>query len=206
MIRPPDRKKWLGLGVITGLLVASVIFIPLIVTTANNNSNNNQIATTTSKPPRPAKLPFDNSLIADDESTRINCFLEEESSFETLTEYQCVSVRGCLYKPSKFERVPTCYFDTDRLGYKAVANDPIDDQKSKVWKMSRANKNSPKAPYHGEIDNVKVTGSYMGQNIVNLKFEDADDLDRYQVPYKLNTPALIDENEALSVIKLSSLI
>jgi hypothetical protein len=92
------NKTKLSLGVIFITALAVVIIVPVVIVTTSGKAN----APTTTDP---VKKPYDLSKLTEDEKSRINCFLEEHSRFENLTEYQCVNVRGCIYKPSEYEKV-----------------------------------------------------------------------------------------------------
>ena len=95
-------KVVLGLIFIGALIV--IVLIPVIIVTTSSKKSTENVFNTNS-PPFITKKPYDPNLLTEDEKSRINCFLEEQSHFETLTEYQCVNVRGCIYKPSDYEKV-----------------------------------------------------------------------------------------------------
>ena len=95
-------KLGLGLGFLFALIV--VILIPIIIVTTGSSEKANADATT-SPTSTVSKKPYDPNKLTDEEKSRINCFLEEHSRFEVLTEYQCVNVRGCIYKPSEYDKV-----------------------------------------------------------------------------------------------------
>jgi hypothetical protein len=167
----PKTRKWLGIGAVVGIALSVVVFVPIIIAVSSSGSDsnsNNDVTTappyapsTTTKKPSPNKLPYDVTKLSEDEKDRINCFLEEESIFETLTKYQCVEVRGCIYKESLYDRVPTCYFDRDNLGYK------LSSQQDNEYKLERTGK--AKAPYLGEIKNLLMKASYMTKGVTNIK-------------------------------------
>jgi hypothetical protein len=151
------NKKRIGVGSVVFLLLFVVAIIPVIVVYSNKPSK--------SEPPSPPKItkePFDLSKLKPDEKDRINCFLEEESIFEKLTEYQCKEVRKCLYKESSMERVPTCYFDRQNLGYRLKGQGP--SQNSYLLEGD-----AEKAPYLGTIKNVLLKASYLGNNVIRVK-------------------------------------
>jgi hypothetical protein len=149
------NKKKLGVGAVVFLLLFVVAVIPVIVVYSNKPTKKDE-------PPKISKDPFDLNKLKSDEKDRINCFLEEESSFEKLTEYQCKEVRKCLYKESSMERVPTCYFDREKLGYKLKGPGP--NQNSFLLEGDRE-----KAPYLGTIKNVLLKASYLGNNVLRVK-------------------------------------
>jgi hypothetical protein len=93
------NKTKLSLGVIFITALAVVIIVPVVIVTTSGKANT---PTTTTDP---VKKPYDLSKLTEEEKSRINCFLEEHSRFENLTEYQCVNIRGCIYKPSEYEKV-----------------------------------------------------------------------------------------------------
>lgn len=152
------NKKKLGIGSVVFLLLFVVAVIPVIVVYSNKPSK-------TEPQPPPVKVskdPFDLTKLKADEKDRINCFLEEESPFEKLTEYQCKEVRKCLYKESSMDRVPTCYFDRQNLGYKLKGTGPT----SNSYLLEG---NRDKAPYLGTIKNILLKASYLGNNILRVK-------------------------------------
>ncbi len=157
------NKKKIGVGSVIFLLLFVVAIIPVIVVYSNKASKSEQPSPPkTSEPPKINKDPFDLSKLEPDEKDRINCFLEEESIFEKLTEYQCKEVRKCLYKESSMERVPTCYFDRQNLGYRLKGQGPSENS---YLLEGDANK----APYLGTIKNVLLKASYLGNNIIRVK-------------------------------------
>jgi len=101
--------------------------------------------------------------LSENEKSRINCFLEEESRFENLTRFQCKS-RGCIYAESEYERVPTCYFDRENLGY--ILDEALLPNKSS-YKLKL--KDSQKVPYMGAIQNLNFIIEYLDSNIINIK-------------------------------------
>jgi hypothetical protein len=173
----PKTRKWLAVGAIAGIAVSVVVFIPIIIAVSTSGSDKGPDpvvittttlpygpSTTTTKPPT-TKFPFNPDKLPADEKSRVNCFLEEESSFEKLTKYQCVEVRGCLYKESLYDRVPTCYFDSDNLGYKLVTdNAPAVPNQFKLQRTGKA-----KSPYLGEIKNLLMSTTYMETGVVRVK-------------------------------------
>ena len=164
-----SQKKALGIGFIMSTLILLVGFIPMLLIFTSNEyefkpTTTSTITTTTYRPP--SKLPYDFSKLDEDEKLRINCFLEEESRFEQLTKYQCEQVRSCIYKPSLYERVPDCFFDRFKLGYKKMKEDHTNPD-SDIYYIQRYGRT--KAPYLGEIKNLKVTVTYLDNGFVNVK-------------------------------------
>lgn len=134
------------------------------------------------------KKSFKLDEIPTEELNRINCFLEGESRFENLTRYQCEGVRSCTFRPSEYERVPDCFFKRELLGYELV--DAASTDNTETYRLRRSTKGN--ATYLEPVDNLVMTVEFLGDNVVHVKIEDADDPGRYQVPYGLNAPARID--------------
>lgn len=143
-----QNKRLLTIGTITFVIVISlIIIIPIVIVTTGSD--------------KPAgKKPFDPTQLNNDEKSRINCFLEEESEFENLTQYLCEE-RGCTYKPSEFERVPTCFFNRTNIGYL------LESQQKNEYKLKRDRK--AKLPYIGSIENLNLDIEYLGDSIVHVK-------------------------------------
>ena len=137
----------------------------------NNNATVNRMT---------KKYPFDLSHLHSDEFDRIDCFLEAASPFEIFSEYQCKTVKKCLYKESEYDRVPWCYFDRQNLGYKLKGPGPTPN--------SYLLEGDPKkSPYLGTIKNLLMKTTYLGNNIIRVKITDNNN-ERYEVPYPLNLP------------------
>ena len=79
------NKTKLALGLLFGLALIIVVLIPVVIVTT---SGKKEQATSFSTPATSTKKPYDPSKLTDEEKSRINCFLEEQSRFEKLTEYQ----------------------------------------------------------------------------------------------------------------------
>ena len=116
---------------------------------------------------KPGKKPYDVTKLKENEKSRINCFLEEESSFENLTRFQCES-RGCIYDESEYERVPTCYFDRQNLGY-ILEEDILSNKLSYKLKLN----NSQNVPYMGAIRNLNFIIEYLDNNMINIKVKNS---------------------------------
>ena len=151
-----DRKYILWIKVnklfiaIIILLLASLLAIAIVVpiVLSGNNDNNNH-----------SKKPYDPSKLSEDEKSRVNCFLEEESRFEHLSQYKCES-RGCIYRPSDYERVPTCFFNSS-AGYL------LDEQTADGFVLIRdAN---VQAPFLRAIEKLNLTVEYLGNQIIHVK-------------------------------------
>ena len=97
-----DKQK-LVLGIIFLVSLVVVIIVPVIIVSTSKKSSTD--APTSTVMSSVTKKPYNPDQLSDEEKSRINCFLEEQSQFEILTEYQCVTVRGCIYKPSQFDKV-----------------------------------------------------------------------------------------------------
>ena len=165
------QKSFLKFGFILSTLVLVVALIPSILEFMLNKFESDSKMLHPFKPTniayRPSsKLPYDFSKLNEDEKLRINCFLEEESPFEQLTQYQCEKVRGCIYKPSLYARVPDCFFDRFNLGYKKMKEDHTNPD-SDIYYIQRFGRS--KAPYLGEIKYLKVTVIYLNNGLVNVK-------------------------------------
>ena len=144
-----QNKRLLIIGSITlTIIITLVVIIPIII-----------VATRSNEPA--GKKPFDPAQMNDDEKSRINCFLEEESKFENLTEYSCME-RGCVYKPSEYERVPTCYFNRTSIGY--ALESQLNDNEFILKRDSNA-----KLPYIAAIEDLRLDVEYLGDSIVHVK-------------------------------------
>ena len=103
--------------------------------------------------------PFDPNDLKDDEASRIDCYLEAQSSFENLTKYACEK-RNCIYNPIvSHSKVPKCYFDRQNLGY------TLDQQNESSYWL----KQSGKAPFMGVIDRIALNVEYYGSNMIRVK-------------------------------------
>ena len=166
----PKTQKILGFVGLTTAVVLIVVLIPVIISvTTSQKDQNNQRTTTTKIVPSSTnsiKEPYDPSKLSDEEKSRINCFLEEESPYEKLTEFQCVTVRGCIYKPSRYERVPTCFYNREKLGYKLSQEVSKSDSEEK-YLLERSEE--VKAPYLEEVKNLEFTVEYLENNIIHVK-------------------------------------
>lgn len=128
------------------LVVAVAIVVPVVLLHKENSS---------SKDPENN----DGTKLLPDEVSRIDCFLDAESPFENLTKYACEK-RGCIYKPNVSNKaVPKCYFDRENLGYKLKSQNNLD------FDLTR----SGKAPFPGEINNIRLSVEYLGKKIVRVK-------------------------------------
>lgn len=169
-------KQQLGIGLIVFIVVIVVAIIPVVIvtTTPKNKSTTTSPTTSLSSTTLPAttpattKKPYNPSVLTDEQKSRINCFLEEESRFEKLTKYQCEVVRGCIYEPSDYERVPFCFYDRKKLGYELVKQS-VNDKNTEVYDLKRSN--LVKAPYLEEIKNLKLKVEYLGENVVHVKVQ-----------------------------------
>lgn len=157
-------KTQLGLGLLGIIVIAVVVVVPVVLaTTGESSSKKDDTLITDFIPP---KEPFDLSKITMEERNRINCFLEQESRFENLTRYQCEEVRSCTFRPSKYERVPDCFFKRDVLGYELDGNPSI-DANTESYKLKRSSKGN--ATYLEVIENLKLSVEYLGNNVVHVK-------------------------------------
>lgn len=164
------HKQKLGIGAVVVVIFLVVAIIPIVIVTTSKDSKvettKAPITTTiASQSTRPTKLPYNPDNIPEDEKSRINCFLEEESRFETLTKYQCEEVRGCIYQPSKYDRVPTCFYNRTNLGYELVSQQ--NGQNSDEFLLKKSDR--VKAPYLETIENLKLTVEYLQENVLHLK-------------------------------------
>ena len=163
-----NAKKKIALVSILMLVVVIVAIIPVIIVFSTKSD---EILTTIiqsvtpTTTPKVTKLPYDPSKLTDEEKSRINCFLEEQSRFENLTKYQCEEVRSCIYDPSNYDKVPTCYFDREKLGYSLEDQEDEDDKEVYHLKKDKA----VKAPYLGAIEELTLTVEYLGENIIRVK-------------------------------------
>lgn len=161
--RKSNRRTKIGIGIFLALVLAILIAIPILITTYKPNADSSVTTPqpTTSQPNK--KKPYNLDLLKENEKSRINCFLEEESQFEKLTRYQCES-RGCIYEESEYERVPTCYYDRQNLGYVPDV-DSSDLSKPIQLKL----KENQTLPYIGAFKKLTLTVQYYGNNMINVK-------------------------------------
>ncbi len=158
MAKSMSFLKKLAISLATILVLTAVFVIPIVVTVTNDNSR----ATT----PTPLQTttpynPFDPANLNKTEKARINCYPEAESPFENLTQYACEQIRNCKYSPDvTHPLVPTCYYDAQNLGYK-LKNKKSDYE----YELTQ----SGKAPFPGEISNIKLTVEYLGKNMIHVK-------------------------------------
>jgi hypothetical protein len=162
-----DFKKKVALGLIFIAIFLVVSLIPIILVASSNKETTTKSTTPqiSINPPKTTKIPYKPDLISEEEKSRINCFLEEESRFENLTEYKCIS-RGCVYNDSKYDRVPSCYFDRERTGYTLEKSTRVDETYS-IYKLRR--KADAMGPFSGDISALKVSVIYLGEKIINVK-------------------------------------
>ena len=106
-----------------------------------------------------SKKPYDPSLLTDEEKSRINCFLEEESVFEDLNRLLCEK-RACIYIPSEYLKIPSCFFNNSFHGYTSVHTD------NNVYTLKRKNVLSP---FDGAIDDILLTVKYLDDETINVK-------------------------------------
>lgn len=145
---------------LAALLVCAVLMIPVILILTKKSNNDPTIVIT------PSKKPFDLTQITSEERNRINCFLEAESRFENLTQYQCEQVRSCTYQWSSYERVPDCFFKRDVLGYELVAA-PVSTANTDTYYLRRSRLGN--STYLEVIDNLTLVVEYLSNNIVHVK-------------------------------------
>ena len=194
-----NTKKF-GYGILVLLLIISVVTVVVLATTVDVNElgNKQQQQATTTKSNVPTKRPYDPSKLSEEEKARINCFLEEQSSLENLTRYQCES-RGCIYMPSEYEKVPNCFFDRQKTGYKLEKRVEMPTRIEYELKMA----DEAKAPFGFEIRDLMVSVQYLGANVVNVKIHDPK-TKRYEVPFELNKPQLLnDVDRALARVEVA---
>lgn len=163
MALSPKMKRVISIIAIASVMVIVIVLVPVIIATSSDTTNVEKV--TPEPPKKPEKLPFDLSKLSDEEKSRINCFLEGESRFETLTRYQCEEVRGCIYNESKYQSVPDCYFNRTWLGYSMA-------REVSPTEIHLIKSNEVKAPYLGVIENLNLTVRFMGNNIINVKVTD----------------------------------
>ncbi len=171
--------------VVTVVVLALVIMIPVAISSGKKTPDDDD----------GSKKPYDPSKLTDDEKSRINCFLEEESKFENLTRYSCEE-RGCIYNPSRYERVPTCYFNRTNLGYFLDSQASPDNSTNTTHYQLRLNP-TVKQPYLGAVHNLNLAVEYLdyaGSTIVHVKITDSD-RERYEVPYMLNDMPSLNASE-----------
>lgn len=191
-----EKKKNQRLFMIAIAVVLAVILVVTVVTLITtvkfnkSNENGQSISSTTRKP---IKLPYDAAKLSLDEKSRIDCFLEEQSRYENLTRYQC-ELRGCIYNPSEYERVPTCYYNREKAGYKVLNS----IETPSVTRYDLRRNTEVNAPFGFAIDNLAVEVEYLGKNVINVKIVDPAH-ERYQVPFPLEKPAkLADPSQSLA--------
>jgi maltase-glucoamylase len=181
------KTKRTKIGIAIFLLILLLILIAIALTIFLFNKNDIIL---------PSKKPYDFTKLNDNEKSRINCFLEEESKFENLTQFQCES-RGCIYTKTEYERVPTCYFDRTNLGY--ILDGSCDLSATCKLKLN----DSSNTPFFGAIQKLNFKVEYLGANMINVRID--TDQERYEVPYKLNKPsATANEKKARVEIKEDS--
>jgi hypothetical protein len=157
-------KKILSIGFLSLIVVIIVVIIPVIIGVTGKPKDFPK--TTTKAPTSPTKKPFNPDVLSFEQKSRINCFLEEESRFENLTKYQCETVRGCIYDPSEYDRVPNCYFNREKLGYEL--DQVVDESDTKSEYILKRSTNV-QAPYLEEIQNLRLVVEYLENNIVHVK-------------------------------------
>lgn len=147
-----NNKKRILIGAVVGaILIILMIVIPVALVVRSKSEDNGGTG----------KKPFDPANLPADELARIDCFLEAESKFENLTKYACEQ-RGCIFKPSEYERVPTCFFDTQKLGYQL-------DSKPSTGEYKLRLKPAAKLPYISGIKNLRLSVEYLGNSIIHVK-------------------------------------
>lgn len=156
-----ESTKRTKIGIVVFLAAILVILVTIPIVILNYKTEPEKPAP---PKPEPSKKPFDFTKLSEDEKSRVNCFLEEESKFEKLTKYQC-ELRGCIYKESEYERVPTCFFDRAKLGYSLDETALLQNKSSYKLKLSTAGK----VPYLGAIEKLNFDVQYLGDNIINIK-------------------------------------
>jgi hypothetical protein len=190
-----DKKTKIKLAIALSVLSIIVAVTVVSITVSANSSKTDKKPEEIVNPP---KKPYDLSKLSENEKSRIDCFLEAQSKFENLTKYQC-EIRSCIYKPSEYDRVPDCYFDREKLGYKLT--NTITDNKMELYKLTRDK--TINSIYQRAIDELDLTVEYLGENMVHVKITDAKDKKRYEVPYELNKPeTLVDKSKSKAQFKL----
>ncbi len=177
--------------ILVGTIIAIVVLVLVIVIPLAISSGNREVD---------SKRPYDPTKLNDEEKSRINCFLEEESKFEKLSKYSCEE-RGCIYNPSLYERVPACYFNRTNLGYLLESSaSPDDNLKNIHYHRLKLNQHT-KQPYLGASQNLNLIVEYLDHpdsTIIHVKITDSD-RERYEVPYLLNElPVLNISNSSVS--------
>ena len=154
MVNFQKNRKLLLIGILVVLIaIIFLVVIPVAIVASKNKDNGGN---------GNGKKPFDPNSLPSDEKARINCFLEEESKFENLTQYACEQ-RGCIFKPSEYERVPTCFFDMKKLGYLLASQQPD------IGEYNLKLKQNAKLPYISAIQNLRLSVEYLGNSIVHVK-------------------------------------
>lgn len=180
-----QRLFMIAIGVVLAvILVITVVVLITTVKFSNKlNQEGGQMTTVSSTVRRPNKLPYDVSKLSLEEKSRIDCFLEEQSRYENLTQYQC-ELRGCIYKPSEYERVPTCFYNRDKAGYTLLNS----IETASVTRYDLRRNAEVNAPFGFPVDNIAVEVEYLGKNVINVRVVDPAN-ERYQVPFPLDKPA-----------------
>ena len=179
-----QRLFMIAVGVVLAVLL--IITVVVLITTVKFNGkkdNGDKMTTVSSTARKPNKLPYDAAKLSSEERSRINCFLEEQSRYENLTRYQC-ELRGCIYSPSEYERVPTCYYNRQKAGY--TVQNSIETPSVTRYDLRRNAEVA--APFGFAIDNIAVEVEYLGKNVINVKIVDPAN-ERYQVPFPLDKPS-----------------
>ena len=97
MVNFQKNRKLLLIGILVVLIaIIFLVVIPVAIVASKNKDNGGN---------GNGKKPFDPNSLPSDEKARINCFLEEESKFENLTQYEHISMQGLNRR--MYKKVPT---------------------------------------------------------------------------------------------------
>lgn len=165
-------KALVLLGVVIVVVIAAVITIVLLsvnstgATTAASNQPTSTNSPASTNQPASDKRPYNVTKLSNEEKSRINCFLEEESRFESLTQYQCEEVRGCIYRPSEYQKVPSCFYDREKLGY-TLMSQTVTTPTTVTYEL-KINTDA-KPPFLKGIENLRLDLEYINDFVVNVK-------------------------------------
>lgn len=91
---------------------------------------------------------------------------------------------GCIYSASQTEGAPTCYFDTQKIGYKVVNQNQSNNGASYELKLK-----NPNTTQFVQFDLLKFDVEFLTENILRFKIIPQHQK-RYEVPVQKDFPLL----------------
>ena len=91
---------------------------------------------------------------------------------------------GCIYSPSPSKDAPTCYFDTQKIGYKVVYQNQSDNGASYQLKLK-----NPNTTQFAQFDLLTFDVEFLTENILRFKIIPQHQK-RYEVPIQKDFPLL----------------